>query len=138
MLLLQETTENNQEIETMKQQLQTYLKKEQENQEAADKQAAHQIELMKEIAELKQQLETEQGDVGKLREDVNNLTLERDACKRKIEKLEMQPEESKVGILLKIILRALCKHQRKKEKTNTLFPVLAFTLEMFYHAKCPQ
>ena len=50
----------------------------------------------------------------------------------------MQPEESKVGILLKIILRALCKHQRKKEKTNTLFPVLAFTLEMFYHAKCPQ
>jgi len=104
----------------MKQQLQTYLKKEQENQEAADKQAAHQIELMNEIAELKQQVETERGDVGKLREDVNNLTLERDACKRKIEKMEMQPEESKVGILLKILLRALCKHQQKKGKNQHL------------------
>lgn len=82
----------------MKQQLQTYQEKEQENQETADKQAAHQTELMKEIAKLKQQLETEGGVVRKLRDDVDNLTRERDVCKRKVEELEMQPEENRVGI----------------------------------------
>ena len=110
----------------MKQQLQTYLEKERENQEAADKQAARQTELMKEIAELKQQLETERGDVGKLREDINTLTLERDACKRKVEELEMQPEESKVGIVIvKNLLRALSVSTGKREKTNILLLVLA-------------
>lgn len=83
----------------MKQQLQAYQEKERENQECADKQAARQQELMKEIAELNQQLETERMAVGKLREDVNNLTHERDVCKRKVEEMEMQPEESKVRIV---------------------------------------
>lgn len=120
LLIPQETTENNQDIETMKQQLQAYQEKERENQDAADKQEAHQTELMKEIAELKQQLETEREDVGKLREDVNNLTHERDICKRKIEEMEMQPEESKVSIIVKNLFRALGKHQLAKGKNNIL------------------
>ena len=94
----------------MKQQLQAYQEKEQENQEAADKQAARQTELMKEIADLKQQLETERVDVGKLREDVNNLTCERDIYKRKVEEVEIQAEESKVSIIVKNLFRALGMH----------------------------
>jgi len=110
LLIPQETTGNNQDIETMKQQLQAYQEKEQENQEAADKQAARQTELMKEIADLKQQLETERVDVGKLREDVNNLTCERDIYKRKVEEVEIQAEESKVSIIVKNLFRALGMH----------------------------
>jgi len=111
LLIPQETTENNhrQEIETMKQQLQAYQEKEQENQEAVDKQAAHQTELMKEIADLRKKLETERVDVGKLREDVNKMTHERDIYKRKVEEVEMQSEESKVSIVVENLFRALGK-----------------------------
>ena len=84
----------------MKQQLQAYQEKERENQENADKQAARQAELVEEIDELQQQLETERMVVGKLREDVDNMTHERDICKRKVEEMEMQSEESKVSTLL--------------------------------------
>lgn len=82
----------------MKQQLQNYQEKEREDQEAAAKQAAYQAELMKETAELKQQLETEREALGKLRGELDNLTQERDVFKRKVEELETHPEESKVGI----------------------------------------
>lgn len=84
----------------MKQQLQAYQEKERENQECADKQVARQAELMKEIAELKQQLETERMVIGKLREDVDNVTHERDICKGKVEEMEMQSEESKVSVII--------------------------------------
>jgi len=111
LLIPQETTENNhrQDIETMKQQLQAYQEKEQENQEAVDKQAAYQTELMKEIADLRKKLETERVDVGKLREDVNKMTHERDIYKRKVEEVEMQLEESKVSIVVENLFRALGK-----------------------------
>ena len=93
----------------MKQQLQAYQEKEQENQEAVDKQAAYQTELMKEIADLRKKLETERVDVGKLREDVNKMTHERDIYKRKVEEVEMQLEESKVSIVVENLFRALGK-----------------------------
>ncbi len=82
----------------MKQQLQNYQEKEREDREAAAKQAAYQAELMKESAELKQQLETEREALGKLRGELDNLAQERDVFKRKVEELETHPEESKVGI----------------------------------------
>ena len=92
----QETAENV-DIESLKKQLQNYQVKEKEAQEVADKQAALQAELTKETAELKQQLETQNEVVGKLKGDLDNLTQERDVYKRKAEELEMHPVETKVG-----------------------------------------
>ena len=93
-------TAENEDIERMRQKLQNYQEKDRENQEAAEKQAALQANLTKEIAELKQQLETESQAVGNLRKDLDNLTQERDACKVKVQELEMHPEGSKVSIYL--------------------------------------
>lgn len=98
--LVSQTAEN-EDIERMRQKLQNYQEKDRENQEAAEKQAALHANLTKEIAELKQQLETESQAVGNLRKDLDNLTQERDACKVKVQELEMHPEGSKVSIYLK-------------------------------------
>ena len=95
--VIPQKTAENVDIQSLKKQLQNYQVKEKEAREVADKQAALQAELAKETAELKQQLETQKEANGKLKGDLDNLTQERDAYKKKAEELEMHPEETKVG-----------------------------------------